>query len=51
MVEGNSVELSSIEHGFCETPNMYLNLNDQQQFWLNKISEIKDYFVVDFKEN
>ena len=49
MVEGNSVELSSIEHGFCETPNMYPNLNDQQQFRLNKINEIKDYFVVEIK--
>ena len=38
-----------------ETPNIYLNLNaislhDQQQFRLNKITEIKDYFVADLKE-
>ena len=37
-----------------ETPNMYLNvnvpLNDQQHFRLNKINEIKDYFVADMKE-
>ena len=29
------------EHDFHETPNMY-PLNDQQQFRLNKINEIKD---------
>ena len=34
---------------------MYPNLtaipsNDQQQFRLNKINEIKDYFVAEFKE-
>ena len=38
------------ECGFHEKPNMYPNLsatplNDQQQFRLNKINEIKDYFV------
>ena len=38
-----------------ETLNIYLNLNaislhDQQQFRLNKITEIKDYFVADLKE-
>ena len=30
--------------------NIYLNLNDQQQFRLNKINEIKDYFVAEIKE-
>ena len=25
-------------------------LNDQQQFRLNKINEIKDYFIAEFKE-
>ena len=39
-----------------ETPNMYPNLNaislsNQQQFRLNKINEIKDYFVAEIKEN
>ena len=39
----------------CETHNIYSNmsatlLNDQQQFGLNKINEIKDYFVADIKE-
>ena len=38
------------ECDFHEKPNMYPNLsvtllNDQQQFRLNKINEIKDYFV------
>ena len=34
-----------------ETPNMYPNLTaTQQQFRLNKINEIKDYFVAEIKE-
>ena len=41
-----------------ETPNMYPNLsaplniplNDQEHFRLNKINEIKDYFVAEIKE-
>ena len=40
MVECNSIE----------APNIYPNLNDQQQFRLNKINEIKDYFVAEIKE-
>ena len=48
-------ECNSIEHYFHKTPNMYPNLNaillsDQQQFRLNKINEIKDYFVAEIKE-
>ena len=48
-------ECNSIDHGFHETPNMYPNLNavllsDLQQFRLNKINEIKDYFVAEIKE-
>ena len=48
-------ERNSIYHGFHETPNMYPNLNvvslsNQQQFRLNKINEIKNYFVADIKE-
>ena len=39
-----------------ETNDMYptlnaIPLNDQQQFRLNKINEIKDYFVAEIKEN
>ena len=26
------------------------NLNDQQQFRLNKINEVKDYFIVEIRE-
>ena len=29
---------------------IYPNLDDQQQFRLNKINEIKDYFVAEIKE-
>ena len=41
---------NSIEHDFHETQNIYPNLNDQQQLGLNKINEIKDYFVAEIKE-
>ena len=34
----------------CETHNIYPNLHDQQQFRLNKINEIKNYFVAEIKE-
>ena len=33
-----------------ETHNIYPNLNAKQQFRLNKIKEIKDYFVAEIKE-
>ena len=33
-----------------EAPNEYPNLNDQQQFILNKINKVKDYFVAEIKE-
>ena len=29
---------------------MYPNLNDEEQFRLNKVNEIKDYFVAEIKE-
>ena len=38
------------EYNSIETPNIYQNLNDQQQFRLNKINEIKDYFLAEIKE-
>ena len=42
------------EHYFHETPSMYPNLNanlsNGQQRRLNKINEIKDYFVAQIKE-
>ena len=40
-------------YDFHETPNMYPNLNvppTDQHFRLNKINEIKDYFVAEIKE-
>ena len=38
-----------VECNSHETPNIYPNLNEQQ-FRLNKINEIKDYFVAEIKE-
>ena len=43
MVESNSIE--SIEHNFIDTSNL-----NNQQFRLNKISEIEDYFIAEIKE-
>ena len=47
-------EFNSIEHNFHETPNMYPNLcaniSNDQQFKLNKINEIKGYFIVGIRE-
>ena len=34
----------------CEAHNTYPNLNDQQQFRLNKINDLKDYFIAEIKE-
>ena len=47
-IECNSIECSSIEpikHNSIDTSNL-----NKQQFRLNKISEIEDYFVVEIKE-
>ena len=33
-----------------EAPYLYLNLNGQQQFRLNKVNKVKDYFVAEIKE-
>ena len=33
-----------------EATNMYPNLNDQQQFRLNKINKIKEYFIAKIRE-
>ena len=43
MVEIKSIECSSIES--IDTPNL-----DNQQFRLNKISEIEEYFIAEIKE-
>ena len=34
----------------CNYPNLSVPLSDQQQFRLNKINEIKDYFAAEIKE-
>ena len=47
-------ECNSIKHDFNKTPNIYANLTEnisnEQQFRLNKINEIKDYFLAEIKE-
>ena len=48
MVKCNSFECNSIEsikHNFIDTSNL-----NNQQFRLNKISEIEDYFITEIKE-
>ena len=42
-IESNSIE--SIEHNSTDTSNL-----NNQQFRLNKISEIEDYFITEIKE-
>ena len=39
-----------VKNNSIETPNIYPNLNGQQHFKLNKINEIKGYFVTEIKE-
>ena len=48
MVEMNSIEcdsIESIEHNSIHTSNL-----NNQQFRLNKISEIEDYFIAEIRE-
>ena len=45
LTECKSVECNSIECNSAETPNL-----NNQQFRLNKINEIKDYFISEIKE-
>ena len=48
MVESNSIECScieSIEHNSIDTANL-----NNQQFRLNKISEVEDYFIAEIRE-
>ena len=42
------VEINSIQENSLEASNVYPN--DQQQFRLHKINEIKDYFITELKE-
>ena len=47
-IECNSIEcnsIESIEHNFIDTPNL-----NNQQFRLNKNSEIEEYFIAKIKE-
>ena len=39
-----------VECNFIKAPNIYTNLNDQQQFRLNKINEVNDYFIAEIKK-
>ena len=43
-------ECTSIKHDFRETPNIYPNVSNDQQFRLNKINEIKNYFIAEIRE-
>ena len=43
-------ECNSIKHDFRETPNIYPNISNDQQFRLNKINDIKDYFIAEIRE-
>ena len=43
-------ECNSIKHDFRETPNIYPNVSNDQQFRLNKINEIKNYFIAEIRE-
>ena len=43
-------ECNSIRHDFHKTPNIYPNISNDQQFRLNKINEIKDYFIAEIRE-
>ena len=45
MAECNSIECNSVECISTEKSNL-----NNQQFRLNKINEIKDYFIVEIKE-
>ena len=48
------VDCNSIKHDFNKTPNIYPNLaaniSNEQQFRLNKINEIKNYFLAEITE-
>ena len=39
-----------VKCNFIKAPHIYSNLNDQQQFRLNEINEVKDYFIAEIKE-
>ena len=43
-------ERNSIKHDFRETRNISPNISNDQQFRLNKINKIKDYFIAEIRE-
>ena len=44
-------ECNSIKHDFHKAPNIYPNISQQkQQFRLNKLNGIKDYFLAEIRE-
>ena len=43
-------ECNSIKHDFHETPSIYQNISNDQQFRVSKINEIKDYFIAEIRE-
>ena len=49
-IELNSVERSNIYPNLNKIPLNEIPMNDQQNFRLNKVNEIKDYFVAEIKE-
>ena len=42
--------LKTVEFSSHQTHNIYPNLNNQQQFRLSKINEIKDCFIAEIKK-
>ena len=49
MTECNSHEIHYMYPNLNSAPLHAITLNDQQQFRLNKINEIKDYFIAEIK--
>ena len=43
-------ECNSIKHDFHKIPNIYPNISNEQKFRLNKINEIKYYFIAEIRE-
>ena len=41
---------NSAKHDFYKTPNTYPNISNDQQFRLNKVNEVKDYFIAEIRE-
>ena len=43
-------ECNSVNHDFHKAPNIYPNISNEEQFRLNKINEIKGYFLAKTRE-